>query len=88
MTKKFKIIILISSIAFIILSVFILLQAHYYHLLEMNAQIETIGFYKNDVIVLIENDIKFKWCIVAALVSLITGVGAFIFDLVFWKEWE
>lgn len=81
--KKVKLTICVIAtiifLGFIALGVLLLIQAHYYKVLEFEKQMEQFGFYKKDIILLLENNYKNCWCCICGVISLIVAVcGIFV----------
>ena len=68
----------IIGAALIVLCVFLFLQGHHYRVIEMETQISQLGFYKKDIVLLIDNHYKSIWCDLGAVICLILGLGTFI----------
>ena len=70
---------IILGIGLLVLTIFMFTIAHQCFMLEMNTQIEKIGFYKSDVTLLVDN---YKKQIVVSIIGGISLVSAII-DIIF-----
>lgn len=85
--KILSIIFLTVGLALITLCVLLFIQHHHFVVIEMQTQIEQFGFYKKDVIVLIDNNYKMGWSVGGALVSLFAGLLSFTGSAFCLGEW-
>ena len=70
---------IILGIALLVLTIFMFTIAYQCFMLEMNTQIERIGFYKSDVTLLVDN---YKKQVVVSIIGGISLVSAII-DIIF-----
>lgn len=81
--KKIILIVLTTTIMIFLalLSVHCFVVMHYCHILEMQTQINTYGIYKEDLIMLIENNIARNWHLAGGILSIIGAVSFLCIDI-------
>lgn len=70
-TNKKIIINILITVVFAIIAVVLFTVVHQCRVLEMQTQIEQLGFYKEDVVLLIDNNYKLVWSSIGGIVSAV-----------------